>query len=193
MRPETENKPVASALQPGGGVLNGAMAQEESLCVRSTLYASLLPKFYRTPINAVIYTPDVLVFRSSANNDDMPKAEWYYIDVISCAATKGPDLVKNEKGDLVYESGDYESMLMKIRLIFQIAKEKGVKRLVLGALGCGAYRNPPREVAKLFRKVVLGDRKRVGIEGIDEIVFAIFDDGENLSVFRDAFKDVVER
>src|SRR3954471_48468 len=55
---------MASPLQPGGGVLRGAKAQEESLCMRSTLYPSLRLEWYRHPRDAVIYTPDVLVFRS---------------------------------------------------------------------------------------------------------------------------------
>jgi hypothetical protein len=58
-------------------------------------------------------------------------------------------------------------------------------------LGCGAYRNPPGEVAGLFKKAILGARKRAGVEGIEEIVFAIFDDGENLRVFREAFQGEV--
>jgi uncharacterized protein (TIGR02452 family) len=182
---------MASAMKPGGGVLNGSLAQEESLCLRSTLYASLRDSFYRIPETAAVYTPDVLVFRSSDNNR-LPEVDSYFVDVISCAAIKGPDVVHNEHRGVVYgEDGDYEKMLMKIRLIFQIAKEKGVTCLVLGALGCGAYKNPPAEVAKIFKKVILGDRKRAGIDGIEEIVFAIFDDGENLRIFKDILKDVV--
>ena len=180
---------MASALQPGGGVLHGALAQEESLCVRSTLYASLKDEFYRIPVHAAIYTPDVLVFRS-ASHSDLPKAEWYYTDVISVAAVKHPELVKNAAGKWVYDvEQDKEDMVMKIRLIFQVAKQKGVKKLVLGALGCGAYRNPPEEVAKIFKKVIFGDRKRGPVEGIEEVVFAIFDDGENLRTFKGAFKE----
>lgn len=178
---------MASALQPGGGVLNGSIAQEEALCLRSTLYHTLNPSFYRIPEDAAIYSPDVLVFRK-ADLKDLPKADWFHVDVISCAAVKNPELKKTPEGKFVYEEEKTkEKMTMKIRLILQIAKDKGVSHLVLGALGCGAYKNPPEEVAKIFKKVLLGDRRREGISGIDEIVFAIFDEGENLKVFQKTF------
>ena len=91
----------------------------------------------------------------------------------------------------MYESGaDKEMMVLKVRLILRVAKEKGVTHLVLGALGCGAYHNPPEEVAKIFRREILGGRGREGVTGIEEIVFAIFDEGENLRVFREVFEDV---
>jgi len=102
--------------------------------------------------------------------------------------------VKNAEGQRVYEvENDREVMTMKVRLLLQVARERGVKRLVLGALGCGAYENPPEEVAGIFRKVILGSKRRKGVgEFFEEIVFAIFDDGENLRVFREVFADVLE-
>jgi uncharacterized protein (TIGR02452 family) len=180
---------MASSLRPGGGVLSGAVAQEETLCMRSTLYASLSPSYYRLPEDSLIYSPSILVFRSSSNTE-LPKSEWYYTDIISCAALRTPDVVKDRDGRWVYEFGeDKEMMVLKVRLILQVAKEKGVTHLVLGALGCGAYRNPPEEVAKIFRRAILGDKRRGGVTGIEEIVFAIFDEGENMRVFREVFGD----
>ena len=182
---------MASALQPGGGVLRGALAQEEALCIRSTLYPSLNPTFYRMPLLSAIYTPDVLVFRGS-DLVDLPKSEWFYTGVISCAALKGPDVEKGETGKTVYSAeNDREVMREKIRLIFQIATDKGIKHLILGALGCGAYHNPPEEVAQIFRTVILGGRRKEGITGIEEITFAIFDEGENLTSFKKVFEDVM--
>ena len=185
---------MASAHNIGGGFLNGSIAQEESLCMRSTLYAALDESFYRLPEDAAIYSPDILVFRSS-DNADMPKADWFYTDVISCAALKNPETILERKSGgerVVYEwQEDYERMLTKVRLILQIATDKGITHLVLGALGCGAYHNPTREVAEIFRKVILGSRKRASVVGIKEIVFAIFDDGENLRVFKEVFPDVL--
>lgn len=185
---------MASAMHPGGGFLNGAIAQEESLCLRSTLHAALDDSFYRLPEDAAVYSPDILVFRS-ADNQDMPKADWFYTDVISCAALKNPEtILRKGTRDVIYEwQVDYEKMLMKVRLILQIAKEKGITHIVLGALGCGAYHNPTKEVAEIFRKVILGGRKRTGVVGIEEIVFAIFDDGENLRGFRGVFQDVASQ
>jgi len=181
---------MASALQPGGGILKGAIAQEESICLRSTLYPSLKDSFYRIPQNAAIYSPDVVVFRDSAQQE-LPKSEWFFVDVISCAAVRGPDVVvKTRQGveKQVYEwAQDYEIMLMKARLIMQIARQKQISHLVLGALGCGVFKNPPEEVARIFKKVIHGHRKRPGVVGIEEIVFAIFDDGPNLKAFKTVF------
>ncbi|KAI1187552.1 hypothetical protein F5B17DRAFT_440231 [Nemania serpens] len=56
---------MASPLSPGGGFLNGATSQEESLCMRTTLLPALRDEFYRLPELGVVYTPDVLVFRSA--------------------------------------------------------------------------------------------------------------------------------
>jgi uncharacterized protein (TIGR02452 family) len=90
-----------------------------------------------------------------------------------------------------FEDGrDKEATVLKVWHILQVAKEKGVTHLVLGALGCGAYYNPPEQVARIFRREILGGRGRKGVEGIEEICFAIFDEGTNLRVFREAFRDV---
>jgi uncharacterized protein (TIGR02452 family) len=193
---------MASPLRPGGGVLNGARAQEESLCLRSTLYASLHDTFYRLPELSAVYSPDVLVFRSS-DNADLPKKDWFYVDVISAAALRFPDTVVREKegdgGEVVrekaYESDSQrEAMTCRVRTIVQAAAQNGVSHLVLGALGCGAYGNPPGEVARIYKRVLCGDRRRAGItvegSGIEEIVFAISEEGENLRVFREVFADV---
>lgn len=163
--------------------------------MRSTLYASLSPQFYRLPENALIYSPSILVFRSAANTD-LPVAQYYYTDIISCAALRQPPLIKvpsptssNPQRDVYrFEFGeDREATVLKVRHILQVAKEKGVTHLVLGALGCGAYRNPPEEVAEIFRREIMGYKTRKPFEGVEEISFAIFDEGENLRVFRGVF------
>ena len=50
-----------------------------------------------------------------------------------------------------------EGVKNKIRTIFRIAADNGQRNLVLGAIGCGAFRNPPRHVAELFREVLCED------------------------------------
>ncbi|KAL5350802.1 hypothetical protein ACLOAV_004373 [Pseudogymnoascus australis] len=182
---------MASSYQPGGGVLKGSLAQEESLCSRSTLYPSLQDSFYRLPTLSAIHSPDIVVFRNSEldGTSILPKADWKFVDVISCAALKGPDIDVDVQRKKIYAKGrDRETMTLKVRLILQIAREMGITHLVLGALGCGAYGNPPEEVARIFKKAICGDTRRAGYaEGIEEIVFAIFDDGENLRVFKEVF------
>lgn len=177
-------------------MLHGSLAQEESLCMRSTLYASLDPSWYRIPDLACIYTPGVLVFRDGALAN-LKVENRFYCDVISVAALKSPDCIKvkvdskDGRGtEVVYaDERDKEVMVAKIRGLFDVAKEKGVTHLVLGALGCGAYRNPPKEVAAMFKRVIQGDRRYKGVEGMVEVVFAIFDEGENLQTFREVFGD----
>lgn len=177
---------MASELRPGGGFLTGANSQEESLCMRTTLYASLRDEFYRLPELGCVYTPDVCVFRGRYDHgtDDghpsshvNPVKNWWFTDVISCAAVRGPD--GEETGQY---SGDEQrdAMREKIKCILRVAVMHGCRRLVLGAFRCGAFGNPSKEVAELFRRALLGrDGTGTGIKGgefvgcFDKVVFAI--------------------
>ena len=92
---------------PGGGVHNGAMAQEECLCRSSNLYPCISNKnvfndyyLYHKDMNhyffsdRLIYTKSVTVFKDDSDvSQIMPKSEWFNIDVITCAA---PYIAKRE-------------------------------------------------------------------------------------------------
>ena len=49
--------------------------------------------------------------------------------------------------------GDREVMKGKMRVVLRIAVLNGHRRVVLGALGCGAFRNPVGEVVRCWREV----------------------------------------
>lgn len=185
---------MASPLRPGGGVFTGAQSQEESLCVRSTLYPSLKEEFYRLPPLGCIYTPDVLVFRDEQNKD-LAKRERFYVDVVSCAALRFPEV----EGGRYENPGDREQMWEKMKLVMRAAVKGGANCIVLGAWGCGAYGNPVEEVADGWKRV-LGGGGRGGRgnkeewNGMKDVVFAIstkIPEGKHqLEVFRKAFEGI---
>lgn len=151
----------ASATTPGGGVVRGATAQEECLCRVSTLYSCIETKdmwngFYaphRVENNHlhnddIIYTPDVIVLKSDTVNPKLlPEKDWYKVDVITCAAPKLIHIKISEK-EL------FEIQEKRIRRILSVAANNGNEVVVLGAFGCGAYRNSPRIVAMAANKVI---------------------------------------
>lgn len=165
----------ASATNPGGGVAHGASAQEECICRCTTLYPCLnsnemWQRFYaphRKAANQLynndcIYTPQVCVFKSDTRFPEMlPRNEWWYTDIISCAA---PNLREKPSNPMNPYSGNKavkisnaeleELLTSRIRRIFQLAAANENDVLVLGAFGCGAFRNPPELVARVFRKVM---------------------------------------
>ncbi|KAB5566701.1 hypothetical protein GE09DRAFT_1273550 [Coniochaeta sp. 2T2.1] len=198
---------MASPLRPGGGVLSGAASQEEWLCARTTLYASLREEFYRLPEVGGIFTPDMFVFRHWGDSaTELPKAERFYVDVVSAGMLRFPDLeeTKEEDGEeKVYaEQKDREMVVRKIRAVLRIMRAKGAEKVVLGAWGCGAYGNPVGEVAGAWRRVLLGKGKSQGQgsgelgagaeswEGL-EVVFAI-KDGRMAERFAAAFGSGIE-
>ena len=165
----------ASATNPGGGVINGSSAQEESLCRCSTLYQCLdtdmmWKQFYEphraanNPLynNDILVTPDVIVFKSDGDwPERMPEEDWYNVDVITCAAPNLRNHPSNEMnpfaGDQAAELNRQEYIILmrqRISQIFVAAQTTGADVLILGAFGCGAFRNPPEVVAKLFKEAV---------------------------------------
>ena len=165
----------ASATNPGGGVANGSSAQEEAICRCTTLFPCLNTDnmwnvFYSPhrkkadPLynNDCIYTPNVTVFKSDINfPEPIHKEDWWNVNIITCAA---PNLRERPSNAMNPHAGDkaakitpfeLEKLLTsRIRRIFEIAVANGNEVLILGAFGCGAFRNPPELVAKVFNKVM---------------------------------------
>ena len=165
----------ASATSPGGGVVNGATAQEECLCRCSGLYFSLNNPdmwngFYtphrneRNPIhNAdIIYTPDVIVFKTDTSYPKMmPKENWYNVDVITCAAPNLREKPSNKynanDGDKQIKVTDKELLAIhekRLRRMLEVAILMGADTIILGAFGCGAFANNPEIVAKANKNVI---------------------------------------
>src|SRR5277367_3533391 len=147
---------MANAVIPGGAYLQGAGAQEETLCRRSTLYLSIGPhrNFHPIPDHGAIYSPDVLVVRKSDEEGCellVPETRWW-TSVISVAAIARPRL--NGSGKDFERKADKEDTRERILTLLRVAAFEGKKNLVLGALGCGAFKNPPKAVATLFREVL---------------------------------------
>ena len=170
----------ANAYTPGGGVTDGAGAQEECLCRSSNLYNCLnvpylLKNYYKwnrkntgdMGTDALIYTSGVTVFKT---DDDIPemmeKENWFKTDVITSAA---PYYDSFRKKPVTMETlGNV--FFNRIRNILEVAAANNVDALVLGAFGCGAFNNPPDLVAEQFRKLLI-DRGYGRF--FKEIVFAI--------------------
>ncbi|MBO4304900.1 MAG: TIGR02452 family protein [Lentisphaeria bacterium] len=173
----------ANRYTPGGGVLRGSGAQEENLFRRSTLALSLY-QFHgdgelfsipqrkeQYPMNRTsggAYSPDVTVFRGTETEGYPLLEEPYHLAVITVAALNRPEL-KNP-----YEIADHlvEAVREKMRTIFRIALKHGHDALVLGAWGCGAFKNPPQHIAKLFHGIMEEEEFR---NRFRKIVFAVMD------------------
>lgn len=179
---------MASPLRPGGGVLNGATSQEESLCVRTTLLPSLKEEWYRLPEVGGIWSPDVCVFRLPGHGHDedreLGKCDRFHVGVVTAAMLRFPDLTEDENSDdqMYANESDRELVNRKMRVVVRILSSKGVERVVLGAWGYGAYGNPMNEVVKAWKRVLLGLPKKSKGKGSDEgwgklkeLVFAIKD------------------
>ncbi|CAF9928879.1 MAG: hypothetical protein GOMPHAMPRED_005241 [Gomphillus americanus] len=174
---------MASPLRPGGGVLNGATSQEEFLCARTTLLPSLKESFYRLPEVGGVFTHDVLVFRNSRPLHDslggISVAERFWVDVISAAMLRFPHLQGEEGENKRWSTEDRIVAEAKMRAVLRIASHHGIKKLVLGAWGCGAYGNPVYDVAEAWKKVLTRHQNNHKKEeedvwvSIEEVVFAI--------------------
>lgn len=196
----------ASATNPGGGVVHGSSAQEECICRCTTLYPCLNTKtmwesFYEphrnlgNPLynNDCIYTPDVCVFKSDTNFPELlPKEKWWSVNILTCAAPNLRERPSNAMnpcaGNVAAKvtTAELESLLtQRIRRIFEVAVDNGNEVLILGAFGCGAFRNPPEVVAKVFYNVM-----QDFAQSFDTIEYAVYHTERELANF-EAFKRIL--
>lgn len=200
-RPTVTVHNMASLTRPGGGFLTGSNSQEEFLCARTTLFASLFQDFYALPDVGGIFTPDVMVFRD-LNALELPKRDRFFVNVITAGVPRHPEARgrydERESScscGVSYCDRDRDIMVRKMKAVLRMAQMKGTKQLVLGAWGCGGLNHPVKEVAKLWRKVIAGSPRQrrpnsEQWEGIDEVIFAI-PNPTYAKEFRRAFDDVL--
>lgn len=164
---------------PGGCVDFGSGAQEESIFRRSNYFKSLDIKFYPLGPNNInsqaIYSPGITIFKESENNNWKIILKPYQLDFIACPGIKFPIL---ESGNFSKE--DELTLENKIRLIFQIAYLNNHRSIVLGALGCGAWKCPANQVAKIFKKII---KEWYGV--FELIVFAILKPSPSMYLLND--------
>ncbi|KAI0418629.1 hypothetical protein F5X98DRAFT_106315 [Xylaria grammica] len=179
---------LASEKNPGGGWLTGALAQEEALCYRSSLALSLHKSYYPWSPTTALYTRDVVLIRSSMSSGhrlltpQLPVAQLPVVSVISVAAIRRPALrtAPETSGQNSHRlrttfkyPADRQLTKQKMRLALRISAREKNELLVLGALGCGAFRNPPEEVAQCWSEVLGETEFRGG--WWREIWFAVLD------------------
>lgn len=165
----------ASATNPGGGVENGANAQEEDLCRCSTLYPFLIAsnvsdyyKIHREAHNplyddACIYTSNVTVIRDDKNGELLTPSEYYVVDIITCAA---PNLRLTH----ITNQQLYELHKQRAKRILDIAAYKNADVVILGAFGCGAFKNDPEVVARTYKDIL-----KYYQHTFETICFAVYD------------------
>lgn len=192
----------ASATNPGGGVTHGSSAQEECLCRCSTLYNNLnikeaMDKFYiphrsgLSPLHNddIIYTPGVVVFKS---DDYIDYGTTKKVNIITCAA---PNLRENPRNEYNSENtteqakiSDEDLLNLHIqrgRKILATAAANKNDYVILGAFGCGAFRNDPKIVAEAYKQI-LPEFKNA----FKTIEFAVFcRDHETINF--DTFKEIL--
>lgn len=178
---------LADLETPGGLVEYGSGAQEETLCRRSNLILSLYQfshaRIYEYPNLGLkqnedqypmderyggIYSGIVTFFRGPESDGSMLEEIPYNIPVISVAAIEAPRI--DAVGRLFPE--ETELTLEKMRTIFRIGMVNQHDSLVLSAMGCGAFANPPEHIARLFHQVIEEDEFK---NRFRLIVFAILD------------------
>jgi uncharacterized protein (TIGR02452 family) len=183
----------SSAKNPGGGFLSGSQAQEESLARSSALYPCLLtvPEFYARNrahrsalyLDPVIYSPDMPFFRDDTH---ALLEEPAYYSVLTSPAPNAGAVKQNEPK---YEPLVAVTLRRCAKWVLSVAAHHGNERLVLGAWGCGVFRNDPAMVAGAFKDLLQAPGEFAGV--FRTVVFAVYDPSPaqpNLTVFRNVFE-----
>lgn len=180
----------ASAKNPGGGFLNGSQAQEESLARASALYVTLLTQQAYYDANRgtesclytdhLIVSPMVPVFRD--DEDQLLEAPWQ-MSLLTSPAPNAGAIERNEPHNVEQIE---PALRHRMEQVLSAAVVEGYTALVLGAWGCGVFKNEPSTVASMFADFLVGDGPFAKV--FEAISFAVYDrEGSSLAAFERAF------
>jgi uncharacterized protein (TIGR02452 family) len=170
----------ASARNPGGGFLTGAQAQEEALARASALYSCLqaAPEYYEKNranrsavyLDLVIFSPVVPFFRNDAGTLlEKP----VLASVITAPAPNRGSVMQNERQNVPLVEA---ALQRRAEMILHIAQAKRIDGLVLGAWGCGVFKNDSAQVASIFVKLIKPPGRFAGV--FRDVLFSVYDRAE---------------
>ena len=152
---------MGSEYRPGGLWKTGFSSLEELLFIRTTLSASLEDYLYPIKSYECIYTKDVIYIRNDMDEGFrfLAPKERFRFDVVTTCGTNLKRIryegnVKIKDDPLPFTEDIRVATLNKIRTVLYACAKNGADVLVLGALGCGSYANPPHEIAALFKQAI---------------------------------------
>jgi len=186
----------ASAKNPGGGFLGGSQAQEESLARASGLYLSLIEKQEMYDLNRqertclysdrMIYSPQLPVFRGDY---DRLLDETYSVAFLTSPAVNLGALKNNEPEKVAQAEA---VMMQRMERMLSLAVIEGHKTLILGAWGCGVFRNHPADMSRYFHHFLV--ESPTFKNAFKHITFAVLDGTQNekfIKPFQEQFAALV--
>jgi uncharacterized protein (TIGR02452 family) len=174
----------ASAKNPGGGFLGGAKAQEEDLARCSAVYPCLLTKRAYYDANRatesmlytdhIIWSPGVPFFRDERL--DLLERPFRVGIVTAPAPNAGEHLRRDPHGHAAISA----TLARRAERVLRVLAIAGQRALVLGAWGCGVFRNDPREVAEVFAGLLRAEYAH----SFARVIFAIHDRSREKATLR---------
>lgn len=168
---------AANDKRPGGDWETGVVGYEERLCRRSTLSAALstpgpgsaVASNYPIPMEGGVMSNYVVVFRGLHDRyERLDEGQWAAVPVVSVAPARWPKL--SHSGTKYSFAEERDLVKTKLRAALRICLYNGYRYVVVGDWGLGnGCRNPPQEMAELWREVFLYDPELRG-----QFLFAAF-------------------
>jgi len=170
----------ASAKNPGGGFLKGSLAQEESLACCTGIYHCInhprMSKFYDVNrsdntclyTHHIIYSPKVPVFRKDDNMEELLSQP------LKCSFISSPAVNAGHANGRVGTAKVEQVMMERMDRILGVTALNGHHVIVLGAWGCGVFRNDVFDVARMFRHYLYSPDAKYR-STFSKVIFAIPD------------------
>merc|ERR1712086_641912 len=188
---------MANAYCPGGGYLEGMVAQEENMYRRTNCHFQITDEemtpdeYYKPECTALINGENGRVYLDPSARvcirgvEDRSQADLGYSWLADEDIYPFYELRSAADDHRDGSPYDSDSMRKKIRAQLDTAIDQKVRHIVLSAFGCGAFGNPADDVARIYKEEL---EARHG--SFDCVAFGIFDAGygpDNFSPFAAAF------
>ena len=186
----------ASYKHPGGMFILGSSAQEESLCHSSTLYNVLsseeLSGYYIKNNkdknrglyhNRALYSESVVFFDNRKNEEQV--GEMRLVDVLTCAAPNAGTFLRYNTGEGAIALNKHllaDRILFMHEILKYMVDKLGLETVILGAWGCGVFRQDPNTVANLMMSVFKES-------SLNRVIFGVPDD-KTYQIFKNALNFV---